>query len=63
MNSKMRTIDDINNETQARMAELTGLESKLLELHEKEWQIRTDLMHLEIQRQRLKQIEPEKETV
>lgn len=55
MTTKLRTLDDIENEWQSKMAELTGLESKLLELHEKEWQIRTELQHLEIQRERLKQ--------
>lgn len=55
MTTQMRTLDDIENEWQSKMAELTGLESKLLDLHEKEWQIRTELQHLEIQRERLMQ--------
>jgi len=54
MNAKLRTLDDIENDWQSKMAELTGLEAKLLELHEKEWMIRTDLQHLEIERDNLK---------
>lgn len=55
MNTEMRTLDDIENEWQAKMAELSGVENNLLKMHEKEWELRTDLQHLEIQRTRLKQ--------
>lgn len=55
MTTPMRTLEDIENEYQSKWAELTGIETKLLELHEKEWEIRTSLQHLEIQRERLHQ--------
>ena len=58
MTSKINTLQDIENEHQSKMSELTGLEAKLLELHQKEWEIRTELQHLEIQKERLEQAAP-----
>lgn len=54
MTNGPKTLAEVDAEWEAKMAELTGLESRLLEMHEKEWRIRTELQHLEIQRERLK---------
>jgi hypothetical protein len=53
MTTGLKTLHEIEAEWQAKMAELTGLESKILEIHEKEYQIRNELQHLIIQKERL----------
>lgn len=58
MKFKMRTLDDIENDRQAKMAELSGVETRLLELHDKEHEIRTELQHLEVQKERLESAQP-----
>lgn len=52
MTDPIKTLDEVNAEYDARMAELTGVENALLQLHEREGEIRTALTHLMIQRER-----------
>lgn len=49
----VKTIEEIDGDYQAKMAELTGVEAKLRKLQDREGEIRTELSHLEIQRTRL----------
>jgi hypothetical protein len=53
MITPIKTLQDIESEEQVLMAELTGLENSLVSLHDREWQIRTELTHLMIQRERM----------
>lgn len=55
MNSKIRTQDDIENERQALMAELSGKELDLRKVTDKIGDIRTKLQHNYNQEARLKQ--------
>jgi hypothetical protein len=53
MTNGIKTMKDLESEEQALLAELTGVENALLLLHDKEWRIRTDLQHIEIQKIRM----------
>ena len=53
MTNGLKTMKDLEADEQALLAELTGLENALLMMHDKEWQIRTELQHIEIQKSRL----------
>lgn len=55
MTTKMRTLDDVANERQALLAELTGMEAQLKRLSEKIGDINIRLTHNYIQEARLKQ--------
>lgn len=54
MNSPLRTLEEIENELQIQLAQLTGMEAKLLDMHATEWNMRCEVAHLELQRERLK---------
>ena len=51
--SDIKTLEQVEAEIKFKLAELAHVEGKLAEIHDKEGQIRTELQHLEIQRQRL----------
>jgi len=53
-NRKLKTLDEVNAEYDAKMAELTGLEAQILNMHDREGQIRTELHHLYLQSLRIK---------
>lgn len=53
MTEGLKTLTDIKTDIEMNQQRLSLLEADLLGLHEKEWVIRTELQHLEIQRERL----------
>lgn len=55
--NSLKTMADIDREYQAKEQALKRVEAKLTELHILEDDLRTELQHLEIQRERLKQLQ------
>jgi hypothetical protein len=56
MYASFKTLEEIDAEVDVQVKRLVLVEADLEKLHDKEWEIRTALTHLAIQRARLENI-------